>query len=105
RDVRAAFRRRPRVATAVAGGVAFTAAVLIGMALFSPEESSADTPLTDPAPSAPAQESGAATPSGEPAGTSPEPVADPAKGKKDDKPGGEHKDGPKDGKKDDDEDD
>ncbi|MFC5902162.1 serine/threonine-protein kinase [Streptomyces zhihengii] len=105
RDVRAAFRRRPRVATAVAGGVAFTAAVLIGMALFSPEESSADTPLTDPAPSAPAQESGAATPSGEPAGASPEPVADPAKGKKDDKPGGEHKDGPKDGNKDDDEDD
>lgn len=104
--VRAAFRRRPRVATAAAGAVAFTAAVLIGMALFSPDESSADTPLTDPTPSAPAssQESGAA-PSGEPAGTSPQPVADPAKGTGDDKPGGGHGDGPKGGWNDDDEDD
>ncbi|WP_281403994.1 serine/threonine-protein kinase [Streptomyces genisteinicus] len=73
-DVRAAFRRRPRVATAAAGAVAFTAAVLIGMALFSPDESSAGTPLTDPAPSATAGESGGgagSSPSAEPAGRQP----------------------------------
>ncbi|MDN3297750.1 serine/threonine protein kinase, partial [Streptomyces ficellus] len=37
-------RRRPRVASAIAGTVAFFAAVLIGMALFSPDSSSAETP-------------------------------------------------------------
>jgi len=51
RSTREAIRRRPRVASAIAGTATFLAAVYLGMVLFSPESSSADTP--DPAPSAP----------------------------------------------------
>ncbi|MDV9200302.1 serine/threonine protein kinase, partial [Streptomyces sp. Wh19] len=43
---REAIRRRPRVASAVAGTVAFIAAVYLGMALFSPDSGPADTPET-----------------------------------------------------------
>ncbi|MEU4097524.1 serine/threonine-protein kinase [Streptomyces sp. NPDC026673] len=42
------IRYRPRVASAIAGAVAFVVAVLIGMVSFSPESSSADTPGADP---------------------------------------------------------
>ncbi|TXS52948.1 serine/threonine protein kinase [Streptomyces sp. t39] len=113
-DVRAAFRRRPRVATAVAGAVAFTAAVLIGMALFSPDETAAGTPLTDPAPSGAAQEPGGgagATPPQDAQSAPPGTGATdaPAQGVTDDggtrDDGGAHKDGHKERNKDDDEDD
>ncbi|MER7107099.1 serine/threonine-protein kinase [Streptomyces sp. NPDC000229] len=40
-------RRRPRVASLIAGSVAFFTAVLIGMALFSPDATSADTPQVE----------------------------------------------------------
>ncbi|MET8743676.1 protein kinase [Streptomyces sp. NPDC004728] len=56
---REAIRRRPRVASAIAGTVAFIAAVYVGMVLFSPDSGSADTPdtgstaTTGPEPSAP----------------------------------------------------
>ncbi|MFF3955346.1 protein kinase [Streptomyces sp. NPDC001890] len=43
---REAIRRRPRVASAIAGTVAFIAAVYVGMVLFSPDSGSADTPDT-----------------------------------------------------------
>ncbi|MFE4328939.1 serine/threonine-protein kinase [Streptomyces sp. NPDC056831] len=46
---REAIRRRPRVASAIAGTVAFLAAVYLGMSLFSPDSGSADTPGTGPA--------------------------------------------------------
>ncbi|MER6104957.1 serine/threonine-protein kinase [Streptomyces sp. NPDC001832] len=46
---REAIRRRPRVASAIAGTVAFLAAVYLGMSLFSPDPGSADTPGTGPA--------------------------------------------------------
>ncbi|MFF8845022.1 protein kinase [Streptomyces sp. NPDC015127] len=50
--LRALARRRPRVTAVVAGALAFATALLIGMALFSPDESPADTPLTgEPGPS------------------------------------------------------
>ncbi|MFD4943156.1 serine/threonine-protein kinase [Streptomyces sp. NPDC058239] len=64
---REAIRRRPRVASAIAGTVAFLAAVYLGMTLFSPDSSSAGTPDTgstattgpeSPAPDQPAQDSG-----------------------------------------------
>ncbi|WP_069174048.1 serine/threonine-protein kinase [Streptomyces griseus] len=42
-----AIRRRPRVASAVAGTIAFVAAVYLGTVLFSPDSGAADTP--DPA--------------------------------------------------------
>ncbi|MER5358495.1 serine/threonine-protein kinase [Streptomyces sp. NPDC002785] len=45
---REAIRRRPRVASAIAGTVAFLAAVYLGMSLFSPDSGSADTPGTEP---------------------------------------------------------
>ncbi|MFF2329829.1 MULTISPECIES: protein kinase [unclassified Streptomyces] len=45
---REAIRRRPRVASAIAGTVAFLAAVYVGMSLFSPDSSTADTPETGP---------------------------------------------------------
>ncbi|WP_405689940.1 serine/threonine-protein kinase [Streptomyces sp. NBC_00057] len=63
---REAIRRRPRVASAIAGTVAFLAAVYLGMSLFSPDTGSADTPGTgptastgpdSPAPDQPAQDS------------------------------------------------
>lgn len=44
RSTREAIRRRPRVASAIAGSVAFIAAVYLGMVLFSPDSSSATTP-------------------------------------------------------------
>ncbi|MEU9622603.1 MULTISPECIES: serine/threonine-protein kinase [unclassified Streptomyces] len=64
---REAIRRRPRVASAIAGTVAFLAAVYLGMSLFSPDSSSAGTPDTgstattgpeSPAPGQPAQNGG-----------------------------------------------
>ncbi|MFG2626610.1 serine/threonine-protein kinase [Streptomyces sp. NPDC048473] len=63
---REAIRRRPRVASAIAGTVAFLAAVYLGMSLFSPDSGSADTPgpgptastgPESPAPDQPAQDS------------------------------------------------
>ncbi|WP_326764123.1 serine/threonine protein kinase [Streptomyces sp. NBC_01591] len=57
---REAIRRRPRVASAIAGTVAFIAAVYLGMTLFSPDSGSAGTPdtgstaTTGPEPSGPA---------------------------------------------------
>ncbi|MFJ7061886.1 serine/threonine-protein kinase [Streptomyces microflavus] len=50
RSTREAIRRRPRVASAIAGTATFLAAVYLGMVLFSPDSSSADTP--GPGPSA-----------------------------------------------------
>ncbi|MEV7405259.1 serine/threonine-protein kinase [Streptomyces sp. NPDC091267] len=47
RSTREAIRRRPRVASAIAGTVAFLAAVYLGMSLFSPDSSSATTPPGD----------------------------------------------------------
>ncbi|MFD5876268.1 serine/threonine-protein kinase [Streptomyces sp. NPDC060322] len=58
-----AIRRRPRVASAVAGTVAFLAAVYLGTVLFAPDTGAADTPdpgvtptagLESPAPADPA---------------------------------------------------
>ncbi|MFH8475787.1 protein kinase [Streptomyces sp. NPDC018000] len=58
---REAIRRRPRVASAIAGTVAFLAAVYLGMSLFSPDAGSADIPDTGPTastgPESPAAES------------------------------------------------
>ncbi|MEU9946741.1 serine/threonine-protein kinase [Streptomyces sp. NPDC047939] len=57
RSTREAIRRRPRVASAIAGTVAFLAAVYLGMSLFSPDSSSATTPedgTTTSGPSSPA---------------------------------------------------
>ncbi|MFE3471393.1 serine/threonine-protein kinase [Streptomyces bacillaris] len=54
RSTREAIRRRPRVASAIAGTATFLAAVYLGMILFSPDSSSADTPA--PAPSGPASQ-------------------------------------------------
>lgn len=60
-----AIRRRPRVASAVAGTVAFLAAVYLGTILFAPDTGAADTPdpgssptagLESPAPTGPAVE-------------------------------------------------
>ncbi|MET9661908.1 serine/threonine-protein kinase [Streptomyces sp. NPDC006510] len=55
---REAIRRRPRVASAIAGTVAFIAAVYLGMTLFSPDSGSAtpdtgSTATTEPEPSGP----------------------------------------------------
>ncbi|MFJ8401872.1 serine/threonine-protein kinase [Streptomyces microflavus] len=49
RSTREAIRRRPRVASAIAGTATFLAAVYLGMVLFSPDSSSADTPGPGPA--------------------------------------------------------
>ncbi|GAA3016922.1 serine/threonine-protein kinase [Streptomyces fulvorobeus] len=48
RSTREAIRRRPRVASAIAGTAAFIAAVYLGMVLFAPDPSSAGTPVGDP---------------------------------------------------------
>ncbi|MEV7639811.1 serine/threonine-protein kinase [Streptomyces rubiginosohelvolus] len=61
RSTREAIRRRPRVASAIAGTATFLAAVYLGMILFSPDSSSAGTPDQNPssapsAPSAPSQD-------------------------------------------------
>ncbi|MGW2085075.1 protein kinase domain-containing protein [Streptomyces sp. NPDC001880] len=45
---REAIRRRPRVASAIAGTVAFIAAVYLGMTLFSPDSGSPGTPDSEP---------------------------------------------------------
>lgn len=42
------IRYRPRVASAIAGAVAFVVAVLLGMAWFAPEKGSATTPTDEP---------------------------------------------------------
>ncbi|HWU09594.1 MAG TPA: serine/threonine-protein kinase [Streptomyces sp.] len=47
-----AIRRRPRVASAVAGTVAFLAAVYLGTILFAPDTGAADTPETGSTPTA-----------------------------------------------------
>ncbi|MFD4860785.1 serine/threonine-protein kinase [Streptomyces atratus] len=70
---REAIRRRPRVASAIAGTVAFLAAVYLGMSLFSPDSSSADTPGTGPAASTGPDSGSADTPgTGPAASTGPE---------------------------------
>ncbi|MFE4378928.1 serine/threonine-protein kinase [Streptomyces cyaneofuscatus] len=56
RSTREAIRRRPRVASAIAGTATFLAAVYLGMILFSPDSSSADTPAPGPSPSGPASQ-------------------------------------------------
>ncbi|MFE3431858.1 serine/threonine-protein kinase [Streptomyces sp. NPDC059171] len=66
RSTREAIRRRPRVASAIAGTATFLAAVYLGMILFSPDSSSAGTPDQSPssapsAPSAPSQDAGDGT--------------------------------------------
>ncbi|MBT2377002.1 serine/threonine protein kinase [Streptomyces sp. ISL-111] len=48
RSTREAIRRRPRVASAIAGTATFLAAVYVGMILFSPDSSSAGTPAPGP---------------------------------------------------------
>ena len=60
RSTREAIRRRPRVASAIAGTATFLAAVYLGMILFSPDSSSAGAPDQSPssAPSAPSQDAG-----------------------------------------------
>ncbi|MFD9504920.1 serine/threonine-protein kinase [Streptomyces sp. NPDC060035] len=62
-----AIRRRPRVASAVAGAVAFVAAVYLGTVLFSPESGAADVPDPGPTPTATLQSPAPADPAG-PAG-------------------------------------
>ncbi|MFH8883620.1 protein kinase [Streptomyces californicus] len=64
RSTREAIRRRPRVASAVAGTATFLAAVYLGMILFSPDSSSAGTPDQVPS-SGPAQDIGDGEPSGD----------------------------------------
>ncbi|MET9799661.1 serine/threonine-protein kinase [Streptomyces sp. NPDC006368] len=66
RGARAFVSRRPRVASAIAGAVAFVTAVLVGMALFSPDSGSAETPrgeiaVTPGAETAESAEGGGAT--------------------------------------------
>ncbi|WNF31149.1 protein kinase [Streptomyces sp. C11-1] len=55
RSTREAIRRRPRVASAIAGTATFLAAVYLGMILFSPDSSSAGTPDPSPTSSGPAE--------------------------------------------------
>ncbi|MFH9610327.1 protein kinase [Streptomyces sp. NPDC017448] len=57
RSTREAIRRRPRVASAIAGTATFLAAVYLGMILFSPDSSSAGTPDQVPS-SGPSQDVG-----------------------------------------------
>ncbi|MFB7917211.1 serine/threonine-protein kinase [Streptomyces sp. NPDC056061] len=47
-SARAAIRRRPRVASAIAGTIAFLAAVYLGMNLFAPDSDTSGTPDTGP---------------------------------------------------------
>ncbi|MER5897056.1 serine/threonine-protein kinase [Streptomyces sp. NPDC001876] len=65
-----AIRRRPRVASAVAGAVAFVAAVYLGTVLFSPDSGAADTPDPGPTPTATLQSPAPDEPAG-PAGDGP----------------------------------
>ncbi|MEU0137260.1 serine/threonine-protein kinase [Streptomyces sp. NPDC006296] len=63
-----AIRRRPRVASAVAGTVAFLAAVYLGTVLFAPDTGVADTPDPGPSPTAGLESPAApAGPAGDPA--------------------------------------
>ncbi|MFI1932165.1 serine/threonine-protein kinase [Streptomyces sp. NPDC020330] len=55
RSTREAIRRRPRVASVIAGTATFLAAVYLGMILFSPDSSSAGTPDQSPS-SGPSQD-------------------------------------------------
>ncbi|WP_174855953.1 serine/threonine-protein kinase [Streptomyces hyaluromycini] len=74
--------RRSRAVGAVAAVVVFLAALLVGIAWFSPDHSSADTPPTDP-PSAtnPAATPSALTPPPTGGGNGPDKQQDPKKGK------------------------
>ncbi|WP_217552387.1 serine/threonine-protein kinase [Streptomyces sp. GbtcB6] len=74
--------RRSRAVGAIAAVVVFLAALLIGIAWFSPDHSSADTPPTDP-PGAtnPAATSSVLTPPPTGGGNSPDKQQDPQKGK------------------------
>ncbi|MEW1613663.1 MULTISPECIES: serine/threonine-protein kinase [unclassified Streptomyces] len=79
RSTREAIRRRPRVASAIAGTATFLAAMYLGMILFSPDPSSAGTP----APGSPS--SGPVSPGVQDGGQQPEQQGNqPAK---DDEPG------------------
>lgn len=62
-----AIRRRPRVASAVAGSIAFVVAVYLGTVLFSPDSGAADVPDPGPTPTATLQSPAPAGPGG-PAG-------------------------------------
>ncbi|MGW1818281.1 serine/threonine-protein kinase [Streptomyces sp. NPDC002125] len=62
-----AIRRRPRVASAVAGTVAFVAAVYLGTILFAPDTGAADTPEPGPTPTAGVGTPAEADPAAEPA--------------------------------------
>ncbi|GGY88261.1 serine/threonine-protein kinase [Streptomyces nitrosporeus] len=62
-----AIRRRPRVASAVAGTIAFLAAVYLGTVLFAPDSGKAD--VQDPSPSSTAEVGSPAA--GDPAGSGP----------------------------------
>ncbi|MEV0026522.1 protein kinase [Streptomyces atroolivaceus] len=66
-STREAIRRRPRVASAVAGTIAFLAAVYLGTVLFAPETSTADTPDPGTSPTAGLESPPPAEPSGHPA--------------------------------------
>ncbi|WP_434094750.1 protein kinase domain-containing protein [Streptomyces hyaluromycini] len=74
--------RRSRAVGAIAAVVVFLAALLVGIAWFSPDHSSADTPPTDP-PSAtnPAATPSALTPPPTGGGNGPDQQQDPKKGK------------------------
>ncbi|MFI8436999.1 serine/threonine-protein kinase [Streptomyces sp. NPDC079020] len=61
RSAREAIKRRPRVASAIAGTATFLAAVYLGMVLFSPDSSSAGTPDSGPG-SGPAPTAGSDAP-------------------------------------------
>ncbi|WP_405393331.1 serine/threonine protein kinase [Streptomyces sp. NBC_01102] len=65
-----AIRRRPRVASAVAGAVAFVAAVYLGTVLFAPDSGAADTPDPDTTPTAVVESPGSEGPA-DPAGDAP----------------------------------
>ncbi|MFD9293474.1 serine/threonine protein kinase, partial [Streptomyces sp. NPDC060030] len=63
-----AIRRRPRVASAVAGTVAFLAAVYLGTILFAPDTGAADTPDPGSTPTAGLESPAATDPAVAPAG-------------------------------------
>ncbi|MGW4231246.1 serine/threonine-protein kinase [Streptomyces sp. NPDC004980] len=65
-----AIRRRPRVASAVAGAVAFVAAVYLGTVLFAPDSGAADTPDPGTTPTAVVESPGSEGPA-DPAGEAP----------------------------------
>lgn len=59
-----AIRRRPRVASAIAGAIAFVAAVYLGTVLFSPDSGAADSPGPGTSPTAGVESSAPAEPAG-----------------------------------------